>query len=328
MGDSIYLLSVIRHIPDGPHDIQFVDQEGQCTRDFTKRTNLLVPLFEKQSYIKSAKNSKAPADIDFTQFRNFHGNTTTLPQAQSIHLGVKTGVVLSECGSEPWLKVRTALKSRSGIVISRSDRYHNESGMPWAKIVKHYGWSRITFVGLPDEHTKFCNEFGPVSHQPVKDFWELAQLVMASKLFIGNQSSPLSVAIGMGHRFIEECNEKQPDCIFKRDNAQYVIDGSCILPDIDGSGELKIEAPEQDISHFSRSLVPPGFWQYRDLPASPNFDSQKSLVAKLELCDANAADEMLLRANMKRVPEFFSGRGSNTYEAFRTAYAKAFGSTK
>jgi len=324
LGDSIFSLSIIRQIPDGPHDVFFVDQEGRCTKDFTKRTHLLIPLFEKQPYIKSAKNCKAPADIDFTEFRNFHGSTVTIPQAQAIHLGVKTGIIIDDHGVTPWLTVKSPLKSRSGIIIARSERYNNDL-MPWKRIVEHYGWRRLTFVGLPDEHVRFCSAFGAVQYQPVKHFYELAQLIHASALFIGNQSSPMSLAIGMGHPFIEECDKNQPDCVFNRTNAQYVCDGACTLPDIDGSGVLEIAAPDQDVSHFSRNMVPPGYWQYPGLPPSSDFNSQKILVAQLDKCHSDEADLKLMLQNVKRVPHFFADRGHAPLETFKTAYQKAFG---
>lgn len=324
IGDSLYLLSVIRQIPDGPHDILFVDQEGRCTRDFTKRTHLLIPLFEKQPYIKSAKNSKALADIDFTEFRNYCRVTSTLPQAQAIHLSSSAGINVQDNGDTPWLTVEPKSEERSGIVISQTDRYSNPL-MPWTKIVHHYGWQRLTFVGLPDEHARFCAAHGPVRHQKVKDFHELSQLIASSKLYIGNQSSPMALAIGMGHPFVQAVCPEIPDCIFNRSNAQYVCDGSCILPDIDGSGTLKIDAPEQDVSHFSRNMVPPGYWQYPGLPANPTFSNQKSLVKSLVGCDDSEADLKLMLENVKRVPDFFSDRGNAPQETFKAAYQKAFG---
>lgn len=324
LGDGCFALSIASQIPGGPHEVHFVDQEGRCTRDFTKRSPLLIPLFEKQPYIKSAKNSKAQADYDFTEFRNFHGNTTTLPQAQAIYINSKYGLMIKDHGTTPWLKVKTSMKTRSGVVIARSDRYQNER-MPWKKIVEHYGWSRITFVGLPDEHARFCHAFGAVPHQKVKDFWELAQIIKESVLFIGNQSSPMALAIGMGHAFIQEVCETQPDCVFNRDNAQYVIDGSCLLPDINDSGALEIAAPDPDVSHYSRDLVPPGFWEYPGLPSNCIFSTQKNLVKQIEQCDDAAADEKLLRYNVKTKPSFFNDRGNAPFEAFQTAHKKAFG---
>jgi len=322
IGDCIYACSIIKQIDGGPHDLCFVDHEG-CARDFTKRSHLVIPLLETQPYIKSAKNSKEPCDIDFTQFRRFHGNTTTLPQAQAIHIGFQHDVIITDHGTTPWLKISPKWKSKGGVVIARSPRYNNPE-MPWGKIVEHYGWNRITFIGLVEEHKNFCREYGSVPYQKTKNMLEVAHLIAESKLFIGNQSAPMSVAVGMGHPYIQEVSLDQPDCIFSRSNAQYVADGSVVLPDVDGSGELNLTKPPPDVSFFSRAVVPPGYWQYPELPASVNFTTQKILVAKLEKCDDATADQKLMHHNVARIPAFFTNMGSNPLEHYKTAYQKAF----
>lgn len=324
-GDCVIALALVHAHGDTKNAFYLTDRPG-VTSPMSPRCKPLLALIEAQPYITEALMSEKSVDCDFVDFRHFHGSTSSLLQSHLKQYQLETGKLIKLNGSQPWLFADPAEESKGRIVIAHSPRYNNDS-FPWKAIVRHYG-GRLLFVGHPDEHKAFVGAFGWVKHITTKTLLDVAQLIAGAELCIMNQSSPLNIAIGLGVPFIEEVCLDQPDCLYPRANAQYVADGHCVLPDIDGSGVLETHPPQKDISHFSRSLVPPGLWQYPGLPDASNFDMQKVLVARLKECDNADADEILMRFNINRVPNFFTERGSNPLEKFQTAYKKAFGEQK
>lgn len=321
LGDCLYLLPVIRAIP-GKHTIRCVDRPG-ITGLFTPRIPIIKPLIEAQSYIDKVECSEKAVDVDLVLFRHFHRSTATLVQAQcSEYNSLNPEEPVQTNGDTPWLNVEPNQDFNGRIIIARSPRYNN-SWFPWRKIVEHYG-KRLLFVGLEQEYKSFTFINGSVERLDVKDFLELAQAISGAELFIGNQSSPQAVAMGLGVNIIQEVCLEQPDCIFNRLNVQYVANGACKLPDITGSGELRLPVACKPSDTGNRNIVPPGRWQYPELPASPHFKLQMSMVMKKETCDAEEADRLLYRHNVERVPEFFKNQGNDPFALFDQAMKNTF----
>jgi len=315
LGDAIYALSVMSEI-HGSHTLRCVNRPG-ITGEFLKRVPLLIDLLESQNYIKKVECSEEHVECDFVPFRRHHGSTTTLVRAQAVEIGWVGGT-----GADPWLKVKPSKVARGRIIIARSPRYNNIE-FPWKEIVAHYG-ERLLFVGLQEEYDKFCAFFGRVEQRKVKNFLELAELIAGSELFIGNQSSPMAIAMGLGHNVIQEVCIEQPDCIYKRDNVVYYANGEMTLPDVGGSGTHFVKERRDDHSKISRAIVPSGGWKYRGLPDCDHFQVQKRLVMKVENCDDSTADEKLLEYNYDRVMKFYHGTAGSKLLPFETAYNNAF----
>lgn len=117
---------------------------------------------------------------------------------------------------EAWLDVDKPIRT-GRIIIHRSKRYRCAVyPFPWSDIVRRHG-NNLLFVGMEDEHADFQRLFGKVSFWRVTDLLEMARLIAGSIAFIGNQSSPCAMALGMGQRVYQEAwFEKSADCIFKR----------------------------------------------------------------------------------------------------------------
>lgn len=320
LGDCVFSLPILMTIP-GKHSMFFVDRPG-LTRPLTPRMGLLKPLFEAQYYIDQVVATEDRPDIDIVPFRRFHSSTTTLVEAQLNEVNDLSANPIRVDTTQPWLNIDEYECLKGKIVIARSPRYNNPY-FPWRQIVQHYG-NRLLFVGMDEEYSSFCFINGKVNRIKVSNYLELAQLIKGAELFIGNQSSPMAVAIGLGGPFIQEVCLEQPDCIYNRENAQYVSNGACILPDIDGSGELKIEKTYKPSFSGSRNIVPPGRWRYKNLPPSGHFIIQRNLVAKLEGVSNEEADLLLFQENLNRVPEFFQGQANNPFYLFEKAYINAF----
>ena len=320
LGDCIYALPILKAIP-GHHSMLFVDRPG-ITRPLTPRMGLLKPLFEAQPYIKSVTATEDYPDVDIVPFRRFHSPTTTLVDAQLNEVNSHSAIPIKVDTTQAWLDAEPDERTKGRILIARSPRYNNNY-FPWGQIVQHYG-NRLLFVGIEHEYSNFCFTNGKVDQIRVDDYLELAGLIKGAELFIGNQNSPMAVAIGLGVPFIQEVCLWQPDCIFNRKNAQYVSDGVCKLPDVSGSGELEIEKTYKPNYVGDRSTVPPGYWQYPRLPACNHFMVQTKRVAQLEGISDKDAGDRLYEHNLNRVPNFFTGHVNNPFYLFEEAYINAF----
>ena len=219
IGDAIAALPVIRALGGGrlvfrnhPYSVK----EKQYREIKGGKFDAIRPLIEAQSYIESVEyDETCPVDVDFTHFRESYQTTKTLTEAHAAH--VKAGRV----SMEPWLKVEPSLQSAGKVIVARSARYHNEA-FPWKRLA-HKNRGRMLFVGLPDEHAAFQRAAGcQVEHARTRDFLEVARLIAGSELFIGNQSSPCWVAMGLGHPLIQETSSWNPDSMVLRDNARFV----------------------------------------------------------------------------------------------------------
>ena len=110
---------------------------------------------------------------------------------------------------KPWLFAKEDETVKDHIVIARSQRYHAPSiDYGFLKKYKH-----LTFVGVEQEWKEMREMIPKIDYRPVKDFLELAQVINGSKLFIGNQSFPFSLAEGLKTKRILEVYWRAPNVI-------------------------------------------------------------------------------------------------------------------
>lgn len=321
LGDCVFFLPLLRAI-GGKHHILLVDRNkvSPFTAPLVQRSHLIIPLLESHPNVASVSCSEEKPDVDMSLFRAFHNATTTLVKAQVSYYNSETGSSLEEDGSTPWLAhIKPDEKFKDRIIVARSPRYNNDF-FPWREIVKFYG-QRLLFIGLDKEHEVFCRNFGNIERAKVNDFHRMARIIAGAKLFIGNQSSPHAVAMGLGVPIISEVCLNQPDCIFNRDNVQYVANGACILKD--GDRELAIENRIPLDMTFHREMCPPGQWQYPGLPATPIYSQLINLVIQVERCSRDEADRLIAIYNSRRCPEFFGNSGPAHLRLFKEAMSRA-----
>lgn len=313
------LLGVIAQIHHGPHKLLL--QQSHLTKmrtaaDLVQWLAFFKPLADSQPYIEEIR-VKTPQDrVDWNSggFRGsgLHSRSASLFEAQLSHLVHVHGFGRQITPLAKWLEVETSKESRGRIICARSGRYRNGS-FPWRKIVQHYG-DRLLFIGLKHEHQDFCGEFGMVEHRPTADLLEIAQLIAGSELFIGNQSCPMAVAEGLKHPTIQETSTDPADCIYYRENAQWVDNGAVTLPDIGESGVLRLYPEEYQLGEIAIHTTPPGMWQLQvdDHHALPPCGTFGQLV---KLCEINGVrspngqsiEDWIKHQNAMRVPEFFFG---------------------
>jgi len=214
LGDIIAALPIIREAGGG--DLVIGNHPDFLRPMEGVRFRSLAPLIEVQPYIRSVWFESAPKGIthDISVFRKlYYRNYRTLTESQAASLQLPFSL-------NPWLTAEPALETKGLVTIARSSRYHNPE-FPWKRIVSELD-DRCVFLGLPEEHAEFCREVGcKVPHLPTSNFLRMASLIAGSDLFIGNQSSPCWVAMGLGHPLIQETHKEIKDSIVERPNAIF-----------------------------------------------------------------------------------------------------------
>jgi ADP-heptose:LPS heptosyltransferase/GT2 family glycosyltransferase len=220
LGDIIYALYAIKLAGGG--DL-LIGPERKDTPPCTNPINadqfaLLRPLLEKQTFIKKlAFRPTHPlhdVEHDLNAFRE-HNPHEHLTKAHCRLLGVEH--LFKD--DAPWLTVEDPIWTGK-IIVNRTARYRSTS-FPWKEMVRKYA-DQMLFIGHSTEHKAFCQEFeSRISFYESRDFMELARVIKGGQCFVGNESFPLSIAIGMGQRIYCEQftypNEKQSSCFFARE---------------------------------------------------------------------------------------------------------------
>lgn len=306
LGDVIYALPAMRDLGGGT---LYLESRPWTARMTPARANVLRALLESQFYIDKVFHGEPPKDaVNFSTFRNgglFYGVSLVELQAD----WVKAKVDFT-----PWLVSPRSPKSHGRIVCHRSPRYHNPY-FRWDLVGKHFG-KQLIFVGMPEEVEALRREAGvDAEYLQTNDYAELAEIIRGAHLFIGNQSSPLALALGLGVACVQETCLWTPDCVFPRDNIRYVLDG--------GIAEWGIPAfiPPPDLD---RGVTPPGGWQAvsRKTGERGVFKFHRQAVKYLSTCDGldrACAEVEVDRQTVARCP--WKAVRDSAYEIFGTARA-------
>lgn len=215
MGDIIYGLKAIAlmgggNLVLGPEYKWLYQPRATITREVF---GLFESLLGWQPYLEnitfSAKMPKVSYDLN--EFRTFWMerkklkiDIENLAEIQCYTVGIE-----GFFDGTPWMIAPE--KRISPIIIHRSSRYQFDR-FPWRSILSKF--KDVCFVGLPEEHQKFVDQFGRVPFYQVKDFMDMASVINGADWFIGNQSFPCSLAIAMGKRVYQETFPESPDCVF------------------------------------------------------------------------------------------------------------------
>jgi hypothetical protein len=103
--------------------------------------------------------------------------------------------------STPWLTTPKLHKVKDRpIVISRSQRWIPEvPGAQWEQWRADGYEDHAVFIGIPQEYTAFCTATGwDLPYYHTSTMLEVANVIAGADKFIGNQSSNLALAIGLG----------------------------------------------------------------------------------------------------------------------------------
>lgn len=235
LGDIIYSLPFIKAMGGGTI-ILSADYHGMEIRSpmTLEKSKMLNELLVSQDYIFDVQSTpNKPSDIDF-DLNNFRDSFiewgqgkynedqvrvlrhTKLTQLYRDRIFSKIPVNFDE---ERWLTFnKKIVLTDKPIVVNKTERYPRKN-FPWKQLVEEYG-NKMIFVGSQHEYNLFIKNYGHIDFYSTNTFLTLAQVINGSKLFIGNQSFPYSLAEGMKVNTIQETNNTvAPNCMFVRDNA-------------------------------------------------------------------------------------------------------------
>ena len=161
--------------------------------------NMLIPLLAQQSYInqcESYESQKIHIDLDYFRAGIIRQDRGNIARWCSYITGVSPQLW------KQWITVSPSSSFEDTIVIARSSRYRN-------KIIDYSFLKKypvLKFVGVKDEFEDMKRCLPNLEWIQVSDFLELAKIIAACKLFIGNQSFPYSIAEGLKiPRVLEVC---------------------------------------------------------------------------------------------------------------------------
>lgn len=223
-GDIIYSIPAMRELARN-RKINLYLQLNQPNRDFTKSmrhpngkvmlteksVSLFEPLFRVQpGFAKCEAHAGQTIHYDLTAFRSFPFDYRMGSIARWYFL---TFGISRDLG-QPWLTVPPDNRFNNAIVLARSSRYHTP-GIDYSFLKKY---ERLVFVGMPDEFADMQQCIPGLEYHPVRDFLELAGVIAGSRLFIGNQSFPFSLAEAIKVKRVLEVYPQVPNVIVEGPN--------------------------------------------------------------------------------------------------------------
>lgn len=246
-GDSIYSLPVIRD--NGPGILCVADKPW--TNPITPWIESARKLIEAQPYISALKIHQGEAiNHDFSTFRKIgHHQGRTIAELHATWTRLPCDI------NKPWLTVEPNPDTAGKIVVNRTPRYNNEF-FPWKRLVDTFSEDMV-FIGLPQEHQAFCDQYGKVPYLPTNDLYEVAAAIAASEVYMANQSVGYAICEGLKHRSIQETHLQWADCIYARDNATYCFDG---FLSFEACGKHFENPAVERRQKVVTSITPPGGW--------------------------------------------------------------------
>lgn len=156
-----------------------------------KMVKMLEPLLTHQSYISKVSifSPHDGIDYDLDLFREYplQINRTNLSHLYFLVFGVSHSLC------DPWLTSNEDKQFNDSIIIARSKRYRSP-GIDYSFLKKY---KKLYFLGVEDEYIDIKQQLPDIQYIKVKNFLEMASIIKGSRLFIGNQSFPFSLAEAM-----------------------------------------------------------------------------------------------------------------------------------
>lgn len=218
LGDIIYSIPTIKILANGKKIFLHLNANqdsyyktkmrhyGNGKTLTSKTITQLSPLLESQDdFIVCNEYTNQIIDYDLDLFRLFPFDYRMghIARWQFLVYGISADLSL------PWLNAAPDLSYKKNIIISRSFRYRTP--LVSYEFLKDY--NNLIFVGIEDEYNDMRNYLPNLVYKPVNNFLELAKIISGSKLFIGNQSFPFSLAEGLKVRRVLEVSFESPNVI-------------------------------------------------------------------------------------------------------------------
>lgn len=215
MGDLIYSLPIVKHFGGGEFylhlgQMDWIGQhyygspptpfhQGRMTQ---KDFEYMRSFMEAQPYIDKFDIMSPQTEIthNLDRFRPvFVGHPTNYIDIYSGVFNLSPADVFKN-SSRPWLTAPTpsTVDGRT-VVVNRTQRWTGNPGPQW-NIWRQQGMeNRAVFVGLEEEYAAFKQQVGwNIPWAKTTTMLGLGQIIAGATTFIGNQSSALAMAIGLG----------------------------------------------------------------------------------------------------------------------------------
>lgn len=276
LGDILLFLPTARAI--GNVEL-WIDDRPYTAKILGPRYEVILPLLEAQPYIASVHAGTPTGDfLDASTFRTGghpFGDRLTDLQARWLKVPIS---------HEPWITASPNRAFAGRVIVHRSPRYQNPF-FPWRTVGAHFG-DNLLAVGSPQEVKDLETTCGrKLEYLPTANFVELAEAMAGADLFIGNQSSPCALAVGLGIKYVQETCLWTPDCLFpERADAVHCVDG-----EIPGVAE-----PWQPEAEVDENVTPPGGWKWtkeeiRGVHSILSYAVRESRMTKQEIIAQNVA---------------------------------------
>lgn len=231
LGDIIYSLPAVRAVGGGliyldprfhgtpPRKYWLKHDNPQDIKNWINKFSLLIPLLERQEYVEKAKiyaGEKFDYDLD-SYFHCGHMSGRKCPTIVDAHF---MGLNLQIKPLIPWLICPNNSLKEQGLTkpIILINNGHWEPSAPvdlsflhdlnnFKDLIWNCSPGRFPGIGIP---------------RKVESLIEWLELIDGCEMFIGNQSFPLSLAVGLGKkRMFLECTA-YPNCTFRGED-EFVI---------------------------------------------------------------------------------------------------------
>jgi hypothetical protein len=221
-GDVLYSLPAVQALGGGA--LRLVPAAYTTARMTSATAESLATLLRCQPYVAGCEFAEWPEGVDLDSWRRRYRSDLNVADLVCEALGLPP-----QPPEQPWLTVPRPRRV-ARVLFHRSSRYHNWA-FPWQRVYEKYG-REAAVVGTPEEHRDFCAYLGPLPRVPTPTFLDLAEAIAGCELFVGNQSAPMAVALGLGQRLLQEVCLMAPNCFFERPNATYGYGADLELPEL------------------------------------------------------------------------------------------------
>ena len=189
LGDLIYSLATIKELSKSHKCRLYIQVEKSMLgpHDSSRKTfinkrcgDLILPLLRNQNFLETVNiYNDEKIDIDLDLFRDIPINHCFYSSRWFSHIcGVNINV------ENTFLSVKPHALIKNKIIVGRSSRYRNAYiNYKFLKNTKN-----LLCIGLKDEFQDSKKDINDLEFHECKDFLEMAEIIKASKFFIGNMS--------------------------------------------------------------------------------------------------------------------------------------------
>jgi glycosyltransferase involved in cell wall biosynthesis len=305
-GDIVHMLPICKAL--GKVNLFFRDNNVVCKR-ILERLHVIQPLLESQPYIGIAKAHEGEQiHWNAGDFRQYHSKEHSLAYSHWLHYKGQSHLPNLQIDlQQPWLGgIKPDPRTKGKIVIHRTSRYQNQF-FRWQALMDRYADVAI-FLGTAEEHKRFTEEFGRIDYCPTRDLLEMAQLIVGSEMFMGNQSVGLAIAEGLKHPRVAEICPWQPDVLVGGGQVHWSADGTLSLPAMCGKGPINIGSGLHQLNYLVQTnLVPKLGWHglFPEYPSAATFKQLMKKVSASRKVSEEDAHKMVLDRLFEVQPGYF-----------------------